>query len=128
MFWAFCIEVVAVEITRNVGDDVHRKSTAHIPLLSPPPSPLLILISTATTTMQNPYLFTNEFMTIISQPPQLCSSHLEFVTKYGNGIWNESANLEMGFGMSQQIWKWEIVNPDQDNGTKLLNDCIVIRS
>ncbi|GFV11950.1 hypothetical protein TNCV_3181811 [Trichonephila clavipes] len=37
----------------------------------------------------------------------------------------------MGSGVCRQIWKWKIVNPDgpdQDNGTKLLNYCIVIDS
>ncbi|GFW12879.1 uncharacterized protein TNCV_3328121 [Trichonephila clavipes] len=40
-----------------------------------------------------------------------------------------SPNLEIKSEISCQIWKWEIVNsddPDQDNGTKLLNYCIVI--
>ncbi|GFX39955.1 hypothetical protein TNCV_2647181 [Trichonephila clavipes] len=39
----------------------------------------------------------------------------------------------MGSGISRQMWdgirKWKIVSPDdpdQDNGTKLLNYCIVI--
>ncbi|GFU71972.1 hypothetical protein TNCV_2999551 [Trichonephila clavipes] len=35
----------------------------------------------------------------------------------------------MGSGICRHIWKWEIVNPDdpdQDNGTKLLNYCSVI--
>ncbi|GFU29753.1 hypothetical protein TNCV_4745781 [Trichonephila clavipes] len=40
-----------------------------------------------------------------------------------------SPNLEITSGISRQIWKWQIVNPDdpdQDNGTKLLNYCIAI--
>ncbi|GFX15416.1 hypothetical protein TNCV_3303451 [Trichonephila clavipes] len=35
-----------------------------------------------------------------------------------------SLNLEMGSGISRQIWKREIINlddPDHDNGTKSLN-------
>ncbi|GFW22299.1 hypothetical protein TNCV_1430531 [Trichonephila clavipes] len=39
------------------------------------------------------------------------------------------AKSEMGSGISSQIRKWETVNlndPDQDNGTKILNFCLVI--
>ncbi|GFX10975.1 hypothetical protein TNCV_512351 [Trichonephila clavipes] len=35
----------------------------------------------------------------------------------------------MGSGICRYIWKWEIINPDdpdQDNGTNLVNYCIVI--
>ncbi|GFS66524.1 uncharacterized protein TNCV_3857341 [Trichonephila clavipes] len=45
----------------------------------------------------------------------------------------KSPNLKMRSEISRQMWdkilKWEIVNsdhPDQDNGTKLLNYCIVV--
>ncbi|GFT59093.1 hypothetical protein TNCV_186691 [Trichonephila clavipes] len=35
----------------------------------------------------------------------LFSPNLELVIKSGNGIWNESPNLEMGSEMSHQFWK-----------------------
>ncbi|GFV84312.1 transposable element Tcb2 transposase [Trichonephila clavipes] len=37
-----------------------------------------------------------------------------------------SPNLKIGSGISNQTWNWEIVGPDQDNGVKYLNYCIVI--
>ncbi|GFW48385.1 hypothetical protein TNCV_1109481 [Trichonephila clavipes] len=53
----------------------------------------------------------------------LCMSMPSVVGVVRRQIW------KLGSGISRQIWKWEIVDPDdpdQDNGTKLLNYCIVI--
>ncbi|GFW97414.1 hypothetical protein TNCV_4990911 [Trichonephila clavipes] len=39
----------------------------------------------------------------------------------GRNLIFQSPNLEMGSGISRQIWKWEIINldePDQNNGTR----------
>ncbi|GFV44610.1 hypothetical protein TNCV_3365211 [Trichonephila clavipes] len=48
------------------------------------------------------------------------SQNLDLVAKSGisHKIWNLSPNLEIRSGFNQQIWKWEIINPDnsdQDN-------------
>ncbi|GFX30022.1 hypothetical protein TNCV_2617331 [Trichonephila clavipes] len=88
------------------------------------------------------YVFTSDVTENVRTPPE-CQSlvvHLSLPQTLGrvdggedipNGeditnfiFW--SPNLEMGSGISRLIWEWEIMNPDQDNGTKLLNYCIVI--